>query len=166
MLEWLHSPVVYRESQGFAAQLRELLPVFYSQQASVYHYRHMAERNCREYMRGEVVWLKKYLYVLRPLLAVRWIERDRGFVPIEFERLLITLEGSSELMADIRRLVERKVAGLELDRGTAITSISCFINEELKRLADFTPPESPRGGDLTPLNVLFREMLYRAWSDA
>ena len=28
--------------------------------------------------------VKKYLYVLRPLLAVRWLESGRGIVPMPF----------------------------------------------------------------------------------
>jgi hypothetical protein len=32
----------------------------------------MARKNYREYLRGDTVRLKKYLYVLRPLLATLW----------------------------------------------------------------------------------------------
>jgi len=33
----------------------------------------MARGNYRQYLAGEQVRLKKYLYVLRPLLAAKWI---------------------------------------------------------------------------------------------
>jgi uncharacterized protein len=43
----------------------------------------MAYGNWRDYLRGrEEVSLKKYLYVFRPLLACRWIERQLGQVPM------------------------------------------------------------------------------------
>jgi predicted nucleotidyltransferase len=47
----------------------------------------MARNNYRDYLKGPEVWIKKYFYVLRPLLAVRWIERDLGVVPTEFQLL-------------------------------------------------------------------------------
>ena len=48
----------------------------------------MARRNHAAYLQGDRIRLKKYLYVLRPLLALRWIESGRGIVPMEFERLV------------------------------------------------------------------------------
>jgi predicted nucleotidyltransferase len=59
----------------------------------MYHYMHMARNNVREYLKGERVWTKKYFYVLRPLLAVQWIERGLGVVPTEFQRLVDELMG-------------------------------------------------------------------------
>jgi len=32
----------------------------------------MARGNYREYLKGDVVWIKKYFYVLRPILAMNW----------------------------------------------------------------------------------------------
>jgi predicted nucleotidyltransferase len=82
LLEWLSSPLVYRDTKTLASRLRDLLPAYYAPNASLYHYLHMAQGNFKDYLRGDVVWVKKYFYVLRPLLAVRWIEQGRGPVPI------------------------------------------------------------------------------------
>ena len=164
LLEWLGSPIVYGEAFGFAEELRALLPEFYSPTKSAYHYLHMAQGNYRNYLNGEVVWLKKYLYALRPLLAVRWLEQKRGVVPMEFTALLITIEDQKDLVSDIEALVTRKMAGEELDRAPAIPAISRFISDEVSRFKHFTLPQAPRGGDFTSLNVLFRSMLERAWS--
>lgn len=59
----------------------------------MYHYRSMAKTNYRGYLRAEMVPLKKYFYVLRPLLSVRWIERYGCAAPIEFEKLLHLIDG-------------------------------------------------------------------------
>ena len=59
----------------FASQARDLLPVVYSCERGVHHYRSMAKTNFRGYLRADLVPLKKYFYVLRPLLSVRWLER-------------------------------------------------------------------------------------------
>jgi uncharacterized protein len=60
LLEWLQCPLVYVERSALAARLRDLLPRFFSPESSFFHYLHMARGNFREYLRGEVVWRKKY----------------------------------------------------------------------------------------------------------
>jgi predicted nucleotidyltransferase len=93
LLEWLGSPIIYREHYSVARRMRAMLPLCYSPRAAMYHYMHMARNNVREYLKGERVWTKKYFYVLRPLLAVQWIERGLGVVPTEFQRLVDELMG-------------------------------------------------------------------------
>lgn len=53
---------------------------YFSSKKTLYHYISMAEGNYREYLQGEIVRVKKYFYVLRPVLACRWI-LDRGTPP-------------------------------------------------------------------------------------
>jgi predicted nucleotidyltransferase len=88
LLEWLQCPIIYREQFSIAERLRRILPQFYSPKACFYHYLYMARGNVRECLRGDTVWRKKYFYVLRPLLAMRWIDQELGPVPIEFKRLV------------------------------------------------------------------------------
>jgi predicted nucleotidyltransferase len=75
LLEWIGSPIVYLEQYSAVEGIRRLLPDYYSPAAYLYHYLHMARGNYREYLKGDVVWIKKYFYVLRPILAMKWIER-------------------------------------------------------------------------------------------
>src|SRR5213594_3590187 len=147
LLEWLQCPIVYRERFSPAERLRGLLPAFYSPTASFYHYLHMAKGNVRQYLFGDTVWQKKYFYVLRPLLAMLWIEQGLGPVPIEFGRLLDATVTDRDLRRAIDQLLEAKKAGAELDRGPKIPVISRFIESELTRLqvarADKPNPAPP-----------------------
>ena len=79
LLEWLHSPVPYREATSFAERLRAEGRRCFQPKASLFHYLHMARGNYREFLRRDRVRLKKYLYVLRPLLAWLWIRRTNLF---------------------------------------------------------------------------------------
>ena len=163
LLEWLGSPIVYREACGFRESLRALLPEYYSPISSSYHYLHMAEGNYKDHLKGEVVWLKKYLYALRPILAVRWLEQGRGVVPMEFDHLLVTIEDKPDLVSEIRSLVSRKMQGDELARGPAVPAISDFLASELSRFASYKPQASDIKHDFISLNNLFRKMLNRVW---
>ena len=155
LVEWLTSPIVYRDERGFRSDLQKLLPTYYEEKTCMYHYLHMARGNFRHYLQGTTVWIKKYLYVLRPLLAVRWIEQGRGPVPMSFQELLITTEGRTELRAAIEDLIARKRAGDELDRGPANPTIGEFISVEMERLAAANVTGHIGAPDLVPLQRLF-----------
>jgi hypothetical protein len=158
ILEWLQSPIVYREVESATRRLRDLIPEYYSPAACFHHYLHMAQGNFREYLRGDEVWVKKYFYVLRPVLASRWIERDLGAVPMEFSTLVDQLIDDSRLQTDIEALLTAKRGGQELDRGPRIESISEFLERELERLASARPERASRK-DLRPLDRTFVELL-------
>lgn len=51
--------------------------------------------------------LKKYFYVIRPLLAVRWWKRE-GVPPMRFAELLAGSELDAPLRQEIDELLERK----------------------------------------------------------
>ncbi len=163
LLEWLSSPVTYTVDSEFADEFRGLVPSYYSPVASMHHYLHMARGNQREYLRGETVWVKKYFYVLRPLLAIRWLEQQRGPVPMSFTDLFATVDDDA-LLGAIERLRQRKIAGEELDRGPAIPEISAFVEAELGRLDEVLVPQQPPKPSLDALDLLFRRTLNRVWS--
>lgn len=101
--------------------------VRYSTVSCMYHYYHMARGNYREYLKGAEVWTKKYFYVLRPLLAIRWIEQSLGVVPTDFNSLVDTIVTEPVLRREIYTLLEAKQGGAELDSGPRIEPISDFI---------------------------------------
>ncbi|MBA3805434.1 MAG: nucleotidyltransferase domain-containing protein [Acidobacteria bacterium] len=165
LLEWLGSPIIYREKFGIADRLRKLLPEYYSPKACLHHYLHMAQGNYREYLKGETVRVKKYFYVLRPILAIKWIEEYDEVVPTEFGVLVERIVKDGELKAIITDLIERKKSGGELDRGPVIPQISEFIRVELERLeknsGEFRAPRTTT----EKLNEVFRASLSEVWGD-
>jgi predicted nucleotidyltransferase len=163
LLEWLQCPIIYRERFSLARRLRALLSAFYSPRANFFHYLHTAQGNLREYLRGDTVWLKKYFYVLRPLLAVRWIERGLGPVPMEFRRLLDATITDPTLRHAIDDLLAAKTAGTELDRGPRIEPISHFIETEMARIESTAEALESPAPPLESLNELFRETLQEVW---
>jgi uncharacterized protein len=132
LLEWLNSPVKYIESGSAAQSLRELAPGIMNPTALCYHYSHMARGNAREYLFKEQVKLKKYFYVLRPLLAIRFIEQGYGIPPVEFERLVESVAPDS-LKPSIQRLVLLKRKTHELGLGDRVPEINDFVEQELGR---------------------------------
>lgn len=159
LMEWLDSPVVYRQDERFLLRLKSLLPRYYSPSACYCHYTHMAQGNYREYLRGEQVRTKKYFYVLRPLLAMRWIERGLGRVPMKFSVLVDRLVDEPELRQAIEQLMAEKRRGLESVYGPRIASISDFIEKELARQSDNLLSLPKAQPSYEALNALFLDML-------
>ena len=166
LAEWLGSPIVYREITSVPAKLRALMAAYYSPTAVLYHYLHMAQGNFRDYLKGPEVWVKKYFYVLRPLLAIRWVEQGMGVVPMAFEKLVEHVVDAPALRQAIDDLVRAKRQGAELDYGPRIEPISAYIEAELKRLAH-KQFEHEYGKPVVPmheLNRLFRAALEEVWA--
>jgi predicted nucleotidyltransferase len=163
LLEWLTSPIVYLEIADIADRLRDLTTEFYSPIACGHHYLHMAQGNYREYLRNEPIWIKKYFYVLRPLLAIKWIERKDSVVPMEFGTLIETLIEDPALKTAIEVLMEKKKQGNELDRGERIPLISEYIERELHRLeSELGKLKAPKVAS-EKLNDVFRFALETVW---
>ena len=154
LIEWLDSPVVYRQDDATVQALKKLIPHWFSPLRARWHYYSMARKNFRGYLQGEQVRLKKYFYVLRPLLAVRWVEAGKGVPPMRFDQLLAGSELETGLREEINALLERKQRAGEAENGPRRPLLHAFIQSELLRGA--IPPALPesRSGDVRELDRL------------
>ncbi|AWV07765.1 nucleotidyltransferase [Lysobacter maris] len=158
-VEWIQSPITYLDRGRFRQSALEALPHVYTPTKGIYHYRSMAKTNYRGYLREPMVRLKKYFYVLRPLLAARWIMANAGAAPIEFETLLTLLRNEPEVLAEIRHLLEQKRNAPELGLAPAVPLLNAFIEAELEGGPGDVPPK-PETPDITAvLNRLFHQAL-------
>lgn len=165
LLEWLQSPIVYRENHAVAEQIRRISPLTFSPRSCMYHYLHMAKGNHRDYLQGERVKIKKYFYVLRPILACEWIEKHNTMPPIEFDRLVeAVVPKESELKAAIDGLLVRKRAGDEMDFEPRINPISDFLEERIEYYEQMASGMPSSGGVQDQrLDDLFRTVLKEVW---
>lgn len=102
LLEWLRSPIVYREDAQAMPRFRALSEAVFSNARGWHHYASMAKKNFREHLQAETVRYKKYLYVLRPLLAARWIRMRPGVPPMRFADLAQHARSGARRRADRR----------------------------------------------------------------
>lgn len=159
-VEWIQSPITYLEQSCLRADAIELLPKIYSAEKGIYHYRSMAKTNYRSYLREEKVPLKKYFYVLRPLLAVRWIQEYDKAPPIEFETLLGMLRAHEEQVAlEIQVLLDKKRMLPELGLSPAVPALNSFIERELAADLAHVPKKSYSHLITDELNRLFHKVL-------
>lgn len=161
LLDWLQSPFVYREEAAVMARWRDLIPDYYTPRAAGRAYRGMARSLAEQTLADDPIPHKAYLYVLRALLAVRWIEQDRGPIPVNIERLVDATIKEPGLRDAIDVLLARKRAGTELEAGSRLPVIHDFIETEIERQTDMHFPASEPSPGLGPLNEFFRAVLAR-----
>ena len=155
--EWLGSPIVYSEDQAFMAEFRPLAGAWLSETALLKHYLSMARSNWNAYLQGEAVARKKYLYVLRPILAGLWIERGMGAPPTPFAELRSVLD-DPVMNAALDRLLEDKAKNVEMSLAPRDPALHGFLGRELERLSGLTFERAPRRDD-AELDRFFRKWI-------
>ena len=79
---------------------------------TIYHYLNMARKNREDHLLGERVKLKKCLYVMRSLLAARWVARRQTTPPVPFMEL-VEAELEPAMKPLFAELVRQKACLLE-----------------------------------------------------
>lgn len=132
LFEWFSSPIVYRET-AFAQEFRSIMQRYFSSKRGLSHYLSMASSSYREYLKGNMVKAKKYFYVLRPVLACRWI-LDKGSPPPMLFSELMEAELNPVLLPDVNRLLDLKMNAPEIKTIPKIESINRYLDSSLEEV--------------------------------
>jgi predicted nucleotidyltransferase len=160
LLEWLRSPIVYEQDDAFAARIKALAQENFSLVRGYHHYVSMAKKNLREHLFGELVRLKKYLYVLRPLMAARWI-RERGTAPpMVFAQLVEGTLQEAAVLEDLNALLAIKMRAGESETSPRWPGLQAFIERELAAAQAHAPQEA-RKADGRVLDRFLHEQVLR-----
>ena len=158
VFEWNASPVVYCTTPEWQL-LQSLISACFLKKPGLYHYLSMAKSNYREYLRSDVVRLKKCFYVLRPILACRWILEKSTPPPTAFETLMEECL-PAELTPAVNRLLDWKKHTSEIADGPRINALNEFIDRSLLEMEEailHLPHEEP--ADWDALNRTFYNIL-------
>lgn len=169
LLEWLNSPIKYLETENTALKLRSIAKDTFNPVALCYHYRHLAEGNAKDYLFGNQVKLKKYFYVLRALLAIRYIDRHSAIPPVEFIQLVHSVAPDS-IRSSILGLLKQKQSIAELGVGASLPEINGFITDEFERHGDAfkgqgRPDIINSEKTVKYLNEIFRSTIHNLYSE-
>ena len=132
LFEWFSSPIVYREN-AFADEFRAVMQRYFSSKRGLSHYLSMASSNYREYLKGDMVKAKKYFYMLRPILACRWI-LDKDTPPPMLFSELVEAELDPALLPDIDRLLNLKMNAPEIKTIPKIESINRYLDSSIEEV--------------------------------
>lgn len=157
--EWLVSPVVYRDDRVFAPAARALFESYAEPDVMAHHYHAIARGQWRSEIEGkDAVKLKKYFYVVRPLLSLAWVEAHGTLPPMSIDRLLAASKMPADVRAAIDDLLDAKRRTPEFGRGPRIAALDRWATDMMSALAPSMAPCAPERADrrLAAANQLFK----------
>lgn len=172
--EWFYSPIVYISRSPYAEILRSRSRLFYKNKAGIFHYEHMARRNFDKYVRieGDEVITKKYLYILRPLFAMAWLDVKGTPPPMRLKEILDNMDVTDRIPGALYKyaleLIDRKKAGEELGTGLRNEKVDWCIEDQLDRfrkLGNEMMLGDREGKELSDLDSLYYDMVTEINAD-
>ncbi len=158
LYEWATSPVVYRSGMEWE-RVWEVVRGYFSCKAALFAYYGVAQSTKSDFLEGDQVRYKKYLYALRPLLACKYIDENRAQPPVDFSEL-VRMAAPEGLRSAIGTLLARKATMTEKEMGPRIPEIDVFIDEALVKYQQVAKEmESDAEKDWAPLDKLFFDLV-------
>lgn len=159
LFEWLQSPIVYKSHKQFAEGLFTLAKDYFQPRTVTHHYLGIAYNALQSIQDNNTIKLKKYFYVLRPLLAALWVIQNSSIPPMEFGKLLPLIHDNKTVIDIINSLLDQKKVSDEKTVITLIPELQQFIINTFTQceigVKDFEKKDVPK----EPLNIFFRNLL-------
>lgn len=153
VFEWANSPVVYYTTAMWG-KIYDSAKSYFSCKSTMYHYYGTANKNFNEYLVDDYVKYKKYFYVLRPILACKWIEERKCPPPVLFDDLKPFID--KELLPEVEKLISQKITMAESDKAIKISSINDYLEKNIAYYKNLLENmEDDRTPDWSTLNNLF-----------
>ncbi len=159
LYEWLCSPIVYIDDGAFRPRVMPLFEQHASPKTLAHHYANIARTSWRTRIDGrEAVSLKKYFYVVRPLLSLQWVAEKHTPPPMSLPELLAASPMSADVRAAVQALVAAKRETPEFGDGPRQPVIDAWITDRLDRLSPerLTYAEAVPGETVAAADALFR----------
>jgi predicted nucleotidyltransferase len=165
LIEWLHSPIVYRENPSAMSAWRALIPETVNLRALGSHYLGQSKRVWLTSLQEGSISAKKYLYALRCLLAAQWIVDCKKNPPVPFKDLVANLPLDNSVRDHIEGLLDLKQAGTEGSTMEPDSVLHPFIGtclEEINTTLENIAAHQPDSG---AVDALLLEIIQSNHSD-
>lgn len=133
VFEWLNSPILYLEDKPFAEGLRSLAAAYFQPKKVMHHYLGIATGMLEKEFGEMEVKIKKYFYVLRPVLSAYWIAEHGTPPPIDFYELLPLVKNNPSVHQAITDLLKQKETALEGEKVPRVDMLDDFLSAEMER---------------------------------
>lgn len=158
LLEWLRSPIVYCQDNEFIRDINALLPQYAQAAPLLHHYRGIAGNALKNMDLNGEIRLKKWFYILRPLLAARWAVLEGGVPPMTLNELMQTWDSTAkDEIATLVSLKSEKDESYRHRLSPALVKLTLDLTQEVAELQAAPVHET----DTAPLDELFRKTLKR-----
>jgi len=158
--EWLQSPIIYHgQDEDTVQTVRDGIKSCFSPISVCHHYLSICRGSMARELTGDTVKIKKYFYMLRPILAASWVERYKEVPPMEFQPLLRMLDDNAGIRVKVNELLERKQHTDERIPISREPQIDVYLESELQRLTEVASRLPTAHSNTNAIDILFRESL-------
>ncbi|OOM05882.1 nucleotidyltransferase domain-containing protein [Clostridium saccharobutylicum] len=160
LLEWLSSPIIYKQNQEFANELRYVSEKYFSPISSIYHYISIAKKSFDGLEGLKGIKLKKLFYVIRPILACMWIEKFNTIPPMNLQAMMKKVEIHNNIRKIIEELVVVKADSIESDSINQPIELMKFLRDKLEYYYSYAKDiKAEKERDSRTLNEFFHKTL-------
>ncbi len=159
VFEWLHSPVTYLEDKPFTDALRALAGGYFQPKRVMHHYLGIATGMLEKEFREAEVKIKKYFYVLRPVLSASWIAEKGTSPPVDFYELLPLIQSKEPVYQAIMDLLKQKEMALEGEKVQRVALLDDFVAAEMERCETIARTLEKRQVEWDAINDFYRKIL-------
>lgn len=158
--EWLQSPILYRKNdktEKFRNEFWELSKKYFSAKTLIFHYLGIAKGMLSKIENNQIS-IKKYFYILRPVLAAYYIKTKNEAAPMEFKFLVENLDNQA-IKEAIKNLWKEKLIAKEGDKIEIPAFIHSFIKTQISECGLYASNLKREEKNSEPLNEFFRNLL-------
>ncbi len=166
VLEWLQSPIRYRDDSALRSDLLDFCQRALRPRSLGWHYLRLGSRQREGLLSPDgAIKLKRYFYTLRPALALRWLRlNEDGLVPMDIGPLM----DQTDLPPAVRTWIENLIAVKREtgEMGTADATnpdVEALLTEEFNAAKTFvaSAPNDPEPNLWTEADALHRRWVHR-----
>jgi len=157
--EWLQSPEVYAQEDGFRDALWELCGQYFNQRSNIHHYLGIAFGALETVNDNDEITIKKLFYIIRPLLAAKWCFENNTIAPMTIEPLMTLLPES--LRSQVQELIQLKSTVVEDYTFRMPDELRSYIDREIKSTLAAARFIRSRTFGAGPLDAFFQQTIRR-----
>jgi len=156
--EWAQSPIKYKEVNEFSSTILNLSKEYFQPRHTVNHYKGIAKNSYLGNDLTSEIKLKKLFYVLRPLMAAKWIIRNKEIPPMDIPNIISIIE-DNQIVDHINNLLEIKNSANEDYVHKMDKIIIDFIEEEFNYVNSVQIEDTEDVPSTEQLNNKFKEII-------
>jgi uncharacterized protein len=156
LIEWIHSPIIYKSNNEIHNELKAISKTCFNPIGNYYHYASTAKNFVANCM-GDSFKLKSYFYLLRNVLAAKWIIEKNSFPPVVFEELFILVP--DEILEKIEFLINLKTEKKENYLHPKDIFLNEYVNSEMSMNQEKSKSLKANESVAEELDNLFRKII-------
>ncbi len=132
-LEWLGSPIVYRDN-GLVGEIARIAKQTFNPVHAAFHYASLFRHAMEDTGTDGTIRVKKLCYALRATLCVRWIFKYETMPPTAFADVVAGASLADAQRDAISKLLEFKAKAHEKDRTIPVPALSMLLDDRYDRI--------------------------------